>query len=92
MDILPIVSAICCILGAIGVIVHTNSINKIIMFAFLESGLIGLIASSYYLDVAIVSSIIEPISSVVLLLGLIKYEAVKKSKKKYGRKLPILAK
>ena len=92
MEILPLISGICCILGGIGVILHTNPINKIIMFALLEIGMIGLITSSYYLDIAVVSSLCEPICTVILLLGYLKYLTTTKKKKRFGRDLPILAK
>ncbi|ABR54668.1 conserved hypothetical protein [Methanococcus vannielii SB] len=92
MEFLPIVAAGCCILGGIGTITHTHNINKIIMFALLESGLIGLIASFYYLDVAIVSSILEPIATLILLLGVLKYEYALKTKKKYSTEVPVLTK
>jgi len=92
MDILPLVSGICCILGGIGVILHTNPINKIIMFALLEIGMIGLIVSCYYLDIAIISSLCEPICTIILLLGYLKYLTTVKKKKRYGRDLPILSK
>lgn len=75
-----------------GVILHTNYINKIIMFAFLESGLIGLIVSFYYLDVAMVSSILEPIGTIILLLGTLKYEYIRRNKKKYSTEVPVLTK
>ncbi|MDK2789736.1 MAG: energy-converting hydrogenase subunit [Methanothermococcus sp.] len=92
MEILPILSIICCVLGGMGVILHTNYINKIIMFAFLESGLIGLIVSFYYLDVAMVSSILEPIGTIILLLGTLKYEYIRRNKKKYSTEVPVLTK
>ncbi|XRO75340.1 DUF2108 domain-containing protein [Methanocaldococcus sp. 28A] len=92
MEILLLISGICCILGGIGVILHTNPINKIIMFALLEIGMLGLIVSSYYLDIAIISSICEPICTIILLLGYLKYVTTIKKKKKYGRNLPILPK
>ncbi|ABR55947.1 DUF2108 domain-containing protein [Methanococcus aeolicus] len=92
MEILPLVALFCCVFGGIGVILHTDILNKIIMFAFLEAGLIGLVASFYYLDVAMVSSILEPISTIVLLLGAIKYTYLIKTKKRYSSELPILSK
>jgi len=92
LEVLPFVAGTCCILGGIGVILHTNPINKIIMFALLELGMIGLIVSSYYLDIAIISSLCEPICTIILLLGYLKYLTTTKKKKKYGRDLPILSK
>ena len=90
MDVLPIISMFCCVLGGIGIILHTDYINKIIMFAFIEAGLIGLVASFYYLDVAMISSMLEPIGTIILLLGALKYAHIKKTKKKYSSEVPIL--
>ncbi len=92
MYILALISFISCIAGGIGVILHRNLINKIIMFAFLEAGLIGFIITYHYLDVAMISSMLEPISTIILLLGAIKYTYIIKSKKKYSSEVPILSK
>ncbi|MBP2172860.1 DUF2108 domain-containing protein [Methanococcus voltae] len=92
MELLAIVAIACCLLGGIGTIVHTDNINKIIMFALLETGLIGLIVSFRYLDVAIVSSLLEPIGTVILLLGIVKYEYILKNKKVYSKEIPVLTK
>jgi len=79
-------------MGCVGVILNTDCLDKIIMLEFLTGGLIGLIASFYYLDVAILTSIMEPVSTVILLLGSLKYIYIKRSKKRYSSKLPILVK
>jgi len=92
LEVLPLISGVCCILGGLGVVLHTNPINKIIMLALLEIGMIGLIVSSYYLDIAIISSICEPICTIILLLGYMKYLTTIKKKKKFGRDLPVLSK
>jgi len=92
LEALLILSLFVCVFGCVGVILHNDYLNKIIMFAFLEGGIIGLIVSMYYLDIAIVSSILEPIGTIVLLLGALKYTYLKKSKKRYGNKIPILSK
>ncbi|HIQ32009.1 MAG TPA: DUF2108 domain-containing protein [Methanothermococcus okinawensis] len=80
------------VMGCIGVILNTDYLDKIIMLEFLTGGLIGLIVSFYYLDVAILTSIMEPVSTVILLLGSLKYLYLKRSKKRYSSKLPILVK
>ncbi|MBW9220957.1 DUF2108 domain-containing protein [Methanothermococcus sp. SCGC AD-155-M21] len=92
MEILPLISIFLIVLGGIGIILHTDYLDKIIMFSFLEAGLVGIITSYYYLDVAIIFSILVPVSATILLLGSLKYTHIKGSKKKYGSKLPILAK
>jgi len=92
VELLPLVSIFCIVMGCVGVILNTDCLDKIIMLEFLTGGLIGLIASFYYLDVAILTSIMEPVSTVILLLGSLKYIYIKRSKKRYSSKLPILVK
>ncbi|GBF36990.1 energy-converting hydrogenase A subunit D [Methanofervidicoccus abyssi] len=92
VELLPLVSIFCVVMGCIGVILNTDYLDKIIMLEFLTGGLIGLIVSFYYLDVATLTSIMEPVSTIILLLGSLKYIYIKRSKKKYSSKLPILVK
>ncbi|WP_423792897.1 DUF2108 domain-containing protein [Methanocaldococcus indicus] len=91
MDILFIVSALCCIFGGIGTILHTNPINKLIMLSLMETGIIGFIAYFYYLDVAILLTIVSPITNIIILVGYVKYLEINKEKKKVKKKeFPIL--
>jgi len=92
VELLPLVSIFCIVIGCIGVILNTHYLDKIIMLEFLTGGLIGLIVSFYYLDVAILTSIVEPVSTVILLLGSLKYIYIKRSRRRYSSKLPVLGK
>ncbi|ENN96761.1 hypothetical protein J422_00551 [Methanocaldococcus villosus KIN24-T80] len=86
------IASLCCVLGAIGVIFYKNPINKIILLSLIEIGVILFIVYYYYLDIALITSLTEPICTVILLIGYMKYLSMVKSKKKYGRELPILTK
>lgn len=76
------VSAAIMLIGAIGIILLPKPIDKVIMFSLLQGGFVGAIAAAKYLDVAMAAAIFDPISTVILLIGIIKiYEVRKKTEK-----------
>ena len=76
------VSAAISIIGAAGVILLPKPIDKVIMFAMLEGGFIGMVVAARYLDVAMAAALFDPISTVILLIGIIKINDVRKKKLK----------
>lgn len=74
------VSAVVSIIGAIGIIALPKPIDKVIMFSLLEGGFIGMIAAAKYLDVAMAAALFDPISTVILLMGIIKLDEIRKKK------------
>lgn len=75
---LTTVSAALTLIGAVGIIALPKPLDKIIMFALLQGGFIGMIVSAKYLDVAMAAAIFDPISTVIILMGIIKINEVRK--------------
>jgi energy-converting hydrogenase A subunit D len=76
------VSAAVTLIGAAGIIVLPKPIDKVIMFALLQGGFIGLIAAAKYLDVAMAVALFDPISTVILLIGIIKINETRRKREK----------
>lgn len=74
------------IIGSIGIIVLAKPIDKVIMFGLLQGGFIGMIAAAKYLDVAMAAAIFDPISTIILLIGIIKLDEIRKKKQKQKSK------
>lgn len=76
------ISAAVSLIGAAGIILLPKPIDKVIMFALLQGGFIGMIAAAKYLDVAMAAALFDPISTVILLIGIIKINDVRRKKLK----------
>ena len=77
---LSTVSAGVLLIGTAGIILLKKPIDKVIMFALLQAGFIGLIVSAKYLDVAIAACVFDPISTVIMLIAITKLDEVRKKK------------
>ncbi|CDG65214.1 MAG: energy-converting hydrogenase subunit [Methanobacterium sp.] len=77
---LSTVSAALALIGTVGIIALPKPLDKVIMFALLEGGFIGMVVASKYLDVAMAAAIFDPISIFILLVGIIKLNEVRKKK------------
>lgn len=76
------ISAAVIIIGSVGIIALPKPIDKVIMFALLQGGFIGMIVAAKYLDLAMAAAIFDPIATVILLIGIIKLDEVRKKKQK----------
>ena len=83
------VSAAVSLIGAAGVILLPKPVDKVIMFTLLEGGFLGMIVAAKYLDVAMATAIFDPISTVILLIAIIKINDVRKKKLKAQEELNI---
>jgi energy-converting hydrogenase A subunit D len=77
---LSTVSAALALIGTAGIIALPKPLDKVIMFALLQGGFIGMIVAAKYLDVAMAAAIFDPISVVILLIGIVKINEVRKKK------------
>ena len=68
------------IIGAIGVVLLTKPLDKVIMVSVLEAGLFLAIATFKYLDVAFLTAMLDLLSIIVFLIALTKIYNVRKSK------------
>ena len=83
------ISAAVALIGAAGIILLPKPIDKVIMFALLQGGFIGMIAAAKYLDVAMAVALFDPITTVILLIGIIKINDVRRKKLKAQEELNI---
>lgn len=84
------VSAAVIIIGAVGIIALPKPIDKVIMFALLQGGFIGMIVAAKYLDLAIAAAIFDPIATVILLIGIIKLDEIRKKKQQKSQEEGLL--
>ncbi|SCG85559.1 putative protein MJ0526 [Methanobacterium congolense] len=77
---LTTVSAAVALIGAAGLIMLPKPIDKVIMLAVLEGGFIGMVVAAKYLDVAMVAAVFDPISTVILLMAIIKINDIRRKK------------
>ncbi len=76
------VSAAVALIGAAGIIMLPKPIDKVIMFALLQGGFIGMVVAAKYLDVAMVAAIFDPVSTVIFLIAIIKLNEIREKKQK----------
>jgi energy-converting hydrogenase A subunit D len=68
------------LIGAAGIILLKKPLDKVIMFALLQGGFIGMIVSAKYLDVAMAAAIFDPISTIIMLIAITKLDEIRKKK------------
>ncbi len=76
------ISAAVLIIGSVGIIALPKPIDKVIMFTLLQGGFVGMVVAAKYLDVAMAVALFDPISTVILLIGIIKLDEIRKKKRK----------
>jgi energy-converting hydrogenase A subunit D len=79
---LTTVSAGVLLIGAAGIIMLKKPLDKVIMFALLQAGFIGMIVSAKYLDVAMAAAIFDPIATIIMLIAITKLDEIRKKKEK----------
>jgi energy-converting hydrogenase Eha subunit C len=76
----PYAAVVLMVVGAIGGLLQTRPIDKILMLAVLGDGLISMISVFGYLDVSMASSFITFVGIIILMIGLIRTIEIKKAK------------
>jgi len=76
----PYAVVVLVIVGTIGGLLQTRPIDKILMLAVLGDGLVGMIATYQYLDVAMASSFMTFVGIIIMMIGLIRTMEIKKQK------------
>lgn len=74
------ISFVLMIVGALGVILLTKPLDKIIMFSVLDAGFLLAVVTFKILDVAFAIALLEPLSIIVFLLSIIKINEIRKGK------------
>ena len=66
-------------IGALGIILHTKPLDKVIMFTIMEAGFVLAVVSFKYLDVALAIALFGSITTIIFLLSIIKINEIRKN-------------
>ncbi|MDI3484221.1 MAG: energy-converting hydrogenase subunit [Methanobacteriaceae archaeon] len=77
-------AAILMIVGALGGVLQTRPIDKFLMLAVLGDGLISIVGTFGYLDVAMASSFMTFVGIIIMMIGLIRVLEIRKMRGELG--------
>ncbi|MBC7100786.1 DUF2108 domain-containing protein [Methanothermobacter tenebrarum] len=77
-------AAILMIVGALGGVLQTRPIDKFLMLAVLGDGLISIVATFGYLDVAMASSFMTFVGIIIMMIGLVRVLEIRKMRGEVG--------
>ncbi|MBR1609902.1 MAG: EhaD family protein [Methanobrevibacter sp.] len=66
------------IIGAFGIIFLKKPLYKVIMFTILDAGFILVVVLFKYLDVALFAALVDPLSTIVFILAIVKIYEIRK--------------
>lgn len=68
------------LIGAFGIIFLKKPLDKVIMFTILDAGFVLAVVLFKYLDVAMFAALIDPLSTLVFILAIVKVNEIRKNK------------
>ncbi len=72
------------VIGAFGIIFLKKPLDKVIMFTILDAGFILVIVLFKYLDVAMFAALVDPLSTLVFILAIVKIYEIRRKKLESG--------
>jgi energy-converting hydrogenase A subunit D len=72
------------VIGAFGIIFLKKPLDKVIMFSILNAGFILVVVLFKYLDVAMFAALVDPLSTLVFILAIVKINEIRKKKLESG--------
>ncbi len=84
MEIISILAMALMVIGAFGIIFLKKPLDKVIMFSILDAGFVLAVVAFKYLDVALFAALIDPLSTLVFILAIVKINEIRKNKVKSG--------
>ena len=84
MEIVSIIAIALMVIGAFGIIFLKKPLDKVIMFSILDAGFVLVVVLFKYLDVAMFAALIDPLSTVVFILVIVKINEIRKNKVESG--------
>lgn len=72
------------VVGAFGIIFLKKPLDKVIMFTILDAGFVLVIVLFKYLDVAMFAALVDPLSTLVFILAIVKINEIRKKKLESG--------
>ena len=80
MEIISIISIALMVIGAFGIIFLKRPLDKVIMFSILDAGFVLVVVAFKYLDVAMFAALVDPLSTLVFILAIVKINEIRKNK------------
>ena len=84
MEFVSIIAIALMVIGAFGIIFLEKPLDKIIMFSILDAGFVLTVVLFKYLDVALFAALVDPLSTIVFILAIVKINEIRKNKKASG--------
>lgn len=72
------------VIGAFGIIFLKKPLDKVIMFTIIDAGFILVVVLFKYLDVAMFAALVDPLSTLVFILAIVKVNEIRKNKLESG--------
>lgn len=82
--IVSIIGIALMLIGAFGIIFLKKPLDKVIMFSILDAGFLLIIVLFKYLDVAMFAALVDPLSTLVFILAIVKINEIRKNKLNSG--------
>lgn len=80
MEIILIIAMALMVIGAFGIIFLKKPLDKVIMFSILDAGFVLVVVAFKYLDVAMFAALVDPLSTLVFILAIVKIKEIRKNK------------
>ena len=80
MEIILIIAMAIMVIGAFGIIFLKKPLDKVIMFSILDAGFVLVVVAFKYLDVAMFAALVDPLSTLVFILAIVKINEIRKNK------------
>ena len=80
MEIILIIAMALMVIGAFGIICLKKPLDKVIMFSILDAGFVLVVVAFKYLDVAMFAALVDPLSTLVFILAIVKINEIRKNK------------
>ncbi|MBR2557157.1 MAG: EhaD family protein [Methanobrevibacter sp.] len=84
MEFVSIIAIALMVIGAFGIIFLKKPLDKVIMFTILDAGFVLTVVLFKYLDVAMFAALIDPLSTLVFILAIVKINEIRKKKLESG--------
>ena len=76
MEIILIIAMALMVIGAFGIIFLKKPLDKVIMFSILDAGFVLVVVAFKYLDVAMFAALVDPLSTLVFILAIVKINEI----------------
>ena len=82
--IVSVIAIALMVIGAFGIIFLKKPLDKVIMFTILDAGFVLVVVLFKYLDVAMFAALVDPLSTIVFILAIVKINEIRKRKLESG--------